>query len=122
MALANGVVSLGTKAYNTYLINSLMYDMVNYIPNKIRLTVYGIDGYPYLSILENDSSENIIYTTRSTDDAGISNYSTFYGNNIVTRLRNKYNRTLRDYILTDTLGYEVITLFNEPLVSIPLSF
>lgn len=113
MALHNqDVMKQGFVSYNTNRLQQFMDNVKANIPDKIRITIYGIDNQN-VSILQYDGSL-IIFTIRYFDDK--STYQTNYGYKIIKRFRRKNKEYLTDYFLV-TLYNDYIPLFIEPVIT-----
>ena len=118
MALNNGdVIALGAQPYNLITLQQFLNNVKNGISDKIRITIFNVDGYPSISILEYDGY-SIIFTRRYFVKDDI-NYITYYGSNILLKFREDSYDKIKDYILvTNDKGdvyvfYEVVPNYNQ---------
>lgn len=116
MALNNGdVIALGAQPYYLIRIQQFLNNVENGIPDKIRITIFNVDGYPTISILQYDGY-NIIFTRRYFVKDDI-NYITYYGSEILVKFREDSYDRIKDYILVTYdkgdvyIFYEVVPNF-----------
>ena len=117
MALDNGdVIALGAQPYNVIRLQQFLYNVEIGIPDKVRITIFNVDGYPSISILQYDGYD-IIFTRRYFIKDDI-NYITYYGDNILVKFREDGYDRIKDYILVTYdkgdvyIFYEVVPTFN----------
>ncbi len=89
--------------------------MENGIPDKARITIFNVDGYPTISILQYDGYK-IIFTRRYFIKEDI-NYITYYGDTLLVKSRKDSYDRIKDYILATYnngdvyIFYEVLSAF-----------
>ena len=107
MALRNNdVVSDIRRTYNTDRFYKFLDNVNNGMPDKIRITQFGIDGPPTISILQFDG--NIIREFTDATRFQVNQYYDNYGYQIVSQTRKWYGEELEDYFL--------ITVDNKPRI------
>ena len=112
MALENGdIVKIGVMPYNLNRLQQFLMSIENRTPDKIRITMFGIDGYPSISILEYNGKD-IIFTNRYFIKEDV-NYISYYGNRILVRPRNDSN--IIDYMLLTYDNREIYVFYYAPI-------
>lgn len=86
--------------YNVYLLEKLMQNTSKQVPYKIRIAIFGIDGYPTIQLLES-TGHSIVLTKRIVKEEV--SYETYEGHSI-RRLHHKSQKSnTLDYFL-DSYG------------------
>ncbi|MDF2589919.1 MAG: hypothetical protein K0S41_3760 [Anaerocolumna sp.] len=97
MALDNkDIINYGAYRYNIDRLDQFIYNVNNNIPDKIRITDFGIDS-PSYKILQYNGNEIILTIKYYTDNEP--NYLTYYGYTIIKRIGKKHNKTILYYDL-----------------------
>ncbi len=111
MALNNDdVIALGAQPYNLIRMQQFLNHVENGVPDKIRITIFNVDGYPTISTLQYDGY-NIIFTRRYFVKDDI-NYITYYGGKILVKFREDSYDRIKDYILV-TYDNDDVYIFYE---------
>lgn len=107
----NDVVSDVRRTYNTDRFFKFLDNVNNGIPDKIRITEFGIDGPPSIRILQYDG--NIIRSLTDATRYITNQYYDYYGYQIVSQTRNWYGEELEDYFLitVDNKRIIIFTIF-----------
>jgi hypothetical protein len=93
----NDIIFHINKSINSERFLEFIEHFVNGIPDKIRITTFGVDGPVSILILLFDG--NRIRLTADETRYGKEDYYDYYGNQIVSKIRDAGGRTLEDYSL-----------------------
>lgn len=105
------VITYGVASYNVNRLDKFLNNVRNKIPDKVVITNYGIDlEYPHISILEYNC-EFIIYTQRSFNGDKF-DYNSFYGNDMMTKVRDTGYSIIKDYILNTIDNFDLF-IFHD---------
>lgn len=109
----NDIVENVFLSYNTERLLEFIENVRNGIPDKVRISSFGVDNplSPAISILQYDG-EMIIYTVDTTRSGIFNNYVTYYGPKIELRKRARNDIEILDYYLV-TYDNRDILIFHE---------
>lgn len=102
------LVTSERKAYNADRLRRFIYNFKHQIPDKVRITKFGIDGPATVSILESDGN-NIKYTVDDSRLTNVNKVIVFNGTDIFERFVDNrfysFNIVTQDYGLVPVFGY-----------------
>lgn len=109
----NDIVENVFLSYNTERLLQFIENVKNGVPDKVRISSFGVDNpfSPTISILQYDG-EMIIYTVDTSRGGIFNNYVTYYGNIMELRKRTRNDIEILDYYLV-TYDNRDVLIFHE---------